>query len=45
MSCGARKVVVPVHGNKNLAIRLQTRLIKDADPKEVADYEHNTRQD
>lgn len=30
VSLGARKVVVPVHGNRDLAIGLQFRLMKDA---------------
>ena len=30
MSCGTRKVVVPVHGSRDLRIGLQTRLMKDA---------------
>ena len=30
MSCGTRKVVVPVHGNRDLRIGLQARLMKDA---------------
>ena len=30
LSCETRKVVVPVHGNRDLRIGLQTRLMKDA---------------
>ena len=29
MSCGISKVVVPVHRNRDLAVGLQARLMKD----------------
>ena len=29
LSCDTSKVIVPVHGNKDLAIGLQSRLMKD----------------
>ena len=30
LSCGSRKVIVPVHGNRDLKTGLQVRLMKDA---------------
>ena len=30
LSCGDRRVVVPVHGNRDLKTGLQARLMKDA---------------